>query len=77
MGYGKGVNLGVKNTDKEYLVILNPDTWFNFESIEELIKPLKNDKNIITTPKTILYDESHINTCGNVNHFTGFHLHEV
>ena len=71
LGYGKGVNLGVKNTDKEYIVILNPDTWFKPESIIELIKPLENDKNIVTTPKTLLYDESKINTCGNVNQFTG------
>lgn len=71
LGYGRGVNLGVKNTDKEYLIILNPDTWFKPGFIKELIKPLKNDKNVVTTPKTLFYDESKINTCGNVNHFTG------
>ena len=71
LGYGKAVNLGVKWTNKEYIVILNPDTWFNFKSIEELVKPLENYKNLITIPKVMLYDESYINTCGNIEHFTG------
>lgn len=71
LGYGKAINLGVKRANKEYIVILNPDTWFNFKSIEELIKPLENYKNLITIPKVMLYDGSHINTCGNIEHFTG------
>ena len=71
LGYGNGVNLGVKNTDKDYLIILNPDTWFKSEFLEELIKPLENDKKLVTTPKTLFYDKSKINTCGNINQFTG------
>ena len=37
LGYGKAVNLGVKKTDKEYIVILNPDTWFNLNPLKNLL----------------------------------------
>ncbi|MGB9980272.1 glycosyltransferase family 2 protein [Methanobacterium sp.] len=70
-GFSKGVNLGVKNSNRKYVVILNPDTRFKENSIEELLKPLKEIKNIITVPKALLFDGSAINTCGNINHFTG------
>ena len=71
LGYGKGVNLGVKNSNNDYIVILNPDTIVQDNSFEELIKPLIDDENIITVPKVLLYDGSGINTCGNIEHFTG------
>lgn len=31
---------------------------------------VEND-NLVTTPKILCYDGSEINTCGNINHFTG------
>lgn len=70
-GYGKGVNIGVQNSNKEYLVILNPDTIIKDNSIEKLINPLITNKNVVTVPKAVLYDGSAINTCGNIEHFTG------
>ena len=70
-GYGKGNNIGVKHAQGEYIVILNPDTIVENDWLNELIKPLKNNKKIITTPKILLYDGKAINTCGNINHFTG------
>ncbi len=71
VGFSKGVNLGVKNSERKYVVILNPDTKVRKNSIEELLKPLKEIRNIITVPKTLLFDGSAINTIGNINHFTG------
>lgn len=70
-GYSAGNNLGVKHAKGEYIVILNPDTIVEDCWLKELIKPLENDSRIITTPKILLYDGSAINTCGNINHFTG------
>ena len=58
LGYGKGVNLGIKNSNREFIVILNPDTIVQDNSIEELIKPLIEYENIITVPKVLLYDGS-------------------
>jgi len=70
-GYGAGNNLGVKHAKGEYIVILNPDTIVEDRWLRELIEPIENESGIITTPKILLYDGSAINTCGNINHFTG------
>jgi len=70
-GYGAGNNLGVKHAKGEYVVILNPDTIVEDGWLRELIKPIGNGNRIITTPKILVYDGSAINTCGNINHFTG------
>lgn len=71
LGYGCGNNLGVRHAKGDYVVILNPDTVVRKGWLEELIKPIKAEERIITTPKILTYDGSAINTCGNINHFTG------
>lgn len=72
MGYGAANNVGVKNSNGEYTVILNPDTILEENWLKELITPLKNHDKLITTPKVLLYDGSRINVCGLIIHFTGF-----
>jgi len=71
LGYGGGNNLGVRHARGEYVVILNPDTKVEENWLEELLKPLKKEEKLITTPKILTYDGSRINTCGNIEHFTG------
>lgn len=71
LGYGGGNNLGVKHAKGEYVVILNPDTKVEEDWLEELLKPIEKEKKLITTPKILTYDGSKINTCGNIEHFTG------
>ena len=71
LGYAGGNNLGVKYARGEYIVILNPDTIVEKDWLKELIRPLKNGRKLITTSKILVYDGSAINTCGNINHFTG------
>ena len=71
LGYGGGNNLGVKHAKGKYVVILNPDTRVDESWLEELLKPLQDHKKLITTPKILIYDGSRINTCGNIEHFTG------
>ncbi len=71
LGYGGGNNLGVKHAKGEYVVILNPDTKVGKNWLEELLKPLERGEKLITTPKILTYDGSKINTCGNIEHFTG------
>ena len=71
LGYGAGNNLGVKIVRGEYIVMLNPDTIVNEGWLKELIKPLKEEKKLITTPKILIYDGSAIGACGITNHFTG------
>ena len=70
-GYGDGNNLGAKNANGEYLIILNPDTIVKKRWLEELIEPLNENKNLITTPKILVYNGSAINGCGLTVHFTG------
>ncbi len=71
LGYGTSVNLGVEHSHNKYLVLMNPDIWAEDNFIDELLKPLENNENLITTPKALIYDGSKINTCGNILHFTG------
>ena len=71
LGYGGGNNLGVKYAKGKYVTILNPDTKVEKNWLEELLKPLEKEENLITTPKILDYGGSKINTCGNINHFTG------
>ncbi|MGI6483842.1 MAG: glycosyltransferase family 2 protein [Methanobacterium sp.] len=70
-GYGAGNNLGVKNSSRDYLVILNPDTKIEKYTIKNLLNPLENDRNLVIIPKILYYDGRKINTCGNKLHFTG------
>lgn len=70
-GYGRANNLGVRESSGEYIVILNPDTHIEPESLSRLIAPLAERDRTITVPKILLYDGSRINTCGNIEHFTG------
>ncbi len=71
LGYGCCNNLGVQYAKGDYVVVLNPDTIVKKGWLKELMKPLVANPNIITTPKILTYDGSAINTCGNINHFTG------
>lgn len=70
-GYGSGNNLGVTQSHGEYVIILNPDTIVERNWLREIIKPLRDHPQIITTPKILVYDGLSINTCGNINHFSG------
>ncbi|MDS0280791.1 glycosyltransferase family 2 protein [Haloarcula onubensis] len=70
-GYGASNNTGVSQIDTEYTVILNPDTKIEPDSLEALLAPLTDDNQLITTPKILTYEGDRINTCGNVDHFTG------
>ena len=70
-GYGCGNNLGVRLAKGKYIIILNPDTKVSPNWLDKLVNPLARCNKIIITPKILLYDGSKINTCGNLEHFTG------
>ena len=70
-GFGAGNNLGLKYATGDYLFFVNPDTFSAENCIKTLITPLIS-QDLVTTPKiTILNNETEINTCGNLIHFTG------
>jgi len=70
-GYGAANNMGANMSTCEYLIILNPDTKLDPDSIDHLLKPLSENHDIITIPKVLVYNGEMINTCGNKQHFTG------
>lgn len=70
-GYGAANNMGVINANRDYLIVLNPDTKLKADSVEHLLKPLEEDPNLVTVPKVLVYNGEMINTCGNKQHFTG------
>ncbi len=70
-GYGAAINQGVEHSSNDFLVILNPDTKLEPDSINYLLNPLIEDPNIVTIPKILVYSGEIMNTCGNKQHFTG------
>ncbi len=73
-GFGAGNNLGIRHAKGEYLVFLNPDTIVQSDWLSSLLLPIEQNGRLITTPKILTYDGLTINTCGNINHFTGLNF---
>jgi len=46
LGYSKAINIGVKKTTGEYVLILNPDVYFTNNAIEEIFFYFKKNRNI-------------------------------
>ena len=70
-GYSRGINLGFEHVKTEYLVVLNADAELKEDCLHELLKPLSENRATLTIPKALFYDERSVNTCGNIEHFTG------
>lgn len=70
VGFGRGINDGVKQSKRKYIIVLNPDTVVKRDSIRELINHLESEDIAVTIPKTLLCEGS-LNTYGNIEHFTG------
>ncbi|OLP52757.1 glycosyl transferase family 2 [Rhizobium rhizosphaerae] len=61
-GFGAGVNFGVRQTHSDYLLVLNPDTYFEFDSVSGVIDYLR------TTPQVGLVGLDLINPDGSRQH---------
>lgn len=70
-GYSRGINLGFQHVKTEYLVVLNTDAELKESCLHELLKPLSENEATLTISKALFYDERFVNTCGNIEHFTG------
>jgi len=59
IGFGRANNIGIdwvlNNTDSEYIFLLNNDTTIVSSTIEELIRPLLEDRNIGISTCRIMY----------------------
>lgn len=59
LGFGSGNNLGVKNTDSEYIFFLNPDTKVETGAVEKLGEYLDNNADVAAVgPKLLNSDGS-------------------
>ena len=63
VGFGKGNNFGAKNTSTKYVFILNPDVKLKENTLENLIRIIKDEKFSIAAPFDI--NEQKINFAGN------------
>ena len=56
-GYGYGVNYGVKYLSTDYILILNPDTYFFDNPIERILDQVSSDKSIGIVGLDLIYPD--------------------
>ena len=73
LGYARGNNIGIENTDGDYVAILNNDTIVEPDWIKELVTTLqsRDDVCFATSKLKIYHDRDTINARGIVIHYTG------
>jgi GT2 family glycosyltransferase len=71
IGYGAAVNLAVRESSGDAVVVLNPDTIVCDGWLRKLTGTLRSVQRVIAVPRIMIYDGSVVNTCGNQEHFTG------
>jgi GT2 family glycosyltransferase len=73
LGYCEGNNVGIENSNGEYIIILNPDTEVQSNWIEEFLKEFNNHGDGLYQPKLLaVSDKSRINSAGNMMNIFGF-----
>lgn len=66
-GYGKGINIGVKNSNGKFILLVNPDIVFLKDSINLMLKKMEKSPNIgILSP---LYMDVHGKRLKNISSF--------
>jgi len=76
LGFASGNNLGIKNSDGKFIVLINPDAYVTKDSIRELVQPFLIDDKIMITGSKILYPESEkIQSAGGILGKNGLSLH--
>ena len=60
LGFGKGNNIGIKNCDTEYLLILNPDCIISEESVNKLLASLLKYENCYITAPTFIDENNQL-----------------
>jgi len=76
LGFGGGNNLGIKNSNGEIIVLINPDAYVTPDSIRELILPFLTDDQIMITGSKILYPgTTKIQSAGGIIYKNGLSRH--
>ena len=72
-GYCEGNNIGIRNAKGEYIIILNPDTIVEENSINELVSAYKKIGDGLFQPKILsLHEEDILQSTGNMIQIFGF-----
>jgi len=72
-GYCEGNNIGIREAEGDYIIILNPDTIVESNWIEELISAYNNFGEGLYQPKILSLDKTEIlQSTGNMLHIFGF-----
>lgn len=56
-GFGSGVNIGVAGSEGEMLLVLNPDTYFEWDSISKVLALMKADPSIGIAGLDLVYPD--------------------
>jgi len=73
LGYCEGNNVGVRNANGEFIVILNPDTEVEPNWLNELINAFNKNGEGLYQPKILsLYEENVLQSTGNFMQLFGF-----
>ena len=73
LGYCEGNNIGLKQVDGKYCIILNPDTEVESNWINEFLREYKNHGEGLYQPKLLATsDKTRINSGGNMMNIFGF-----
>lgn len=76
LGFGGGNNLGIKNSNGEIIVLINPDAYVTPDSTRELILPFLTDEKIMITGSKILYPGTNkIQSAGGILYKNGLPRH--
>jgi len=72
-GYCEGNNIGIREAQGEYVVILNPDTLVEPNWLNELLTAYKKTGDGLHQPKILsLYEKNILQSTGNMLHLFGF-----
>jgi GT2 family glycosyltransferase len=72
-GYCEGNNIGIRNANGEFIVILNPDTEVKDSWLDELILAYNKNGDGLYQPKILsLYEKDELQSTGNMIHLFGF-----
>lgn len=72
-GYCEGNNIGIRNANGEFIVILNPDTIVKDSWLDELVLAYRQNGEGLYQPKILsLYEKDILQSTGNMIHLFGF-----
>ena len=72
LGYCEGNNVGIRNANGEFIVILNPDTKVESNWLEELFKAYQKNGDGLYQPKILAFENNLFESGGNMLHLFGF-----